>query len=352
MRKPWFRKQDGWWYITVVDGSGKRGIRRLSQDKADAEKHWHSFQAITKNPSERTLLEVAEARWAWSSRAHSASTVSGLVESVGPFVAAYGRTACQDLRLHHATAWITDRKMPPGAERAFVIYLKAMFNWAVKQGLVAQNPFRHLPRPRQGKREALVSEAQQRSILEATDGAFRCVAIALMKASCRPQAVRQVTAGHFHPDEECWVFPPRQHKTGKATGAPLVVYLSPCLVTLCRILARHRPDGPLFLNSAGNPWTEAAVTMRMRRLRKKLGLPAGTVAYSYRHTFTTNGLKNGVDVTTMATLLGHGNTEQIRKHYGHLDKHGSHLRAAVRQANSRGTPQSPASPPLGPETSA
>jgi integrase len=72
----------------------------------------------------------------------------------------------------------------------------------------------------------------------------------------------------------------------------------------------------------------------MRRLRAALGLPAGTVAYSFRHTFTTDGLTRGVNTATMAELLGNRDTGMIDRHYGHLDQRAEHLRESLTQARA------------------
>lgn len=69
-----------------------------------------------------------------------------------------------------------------------------------------------------------------------------------------------------------------------------------------------RKEGPLFLNSRGDPWTSEAMCCRMKNPQEKLGVPEGTVAYAYRHTWTTNAVLNGVNLAMVATMLGHKNT--------------------------------------------
>ncbi len=49
-------------------------------------------------------------------------------------------------------------------------------------------------------------------------------------------------------------------------------------------------------------------------MRAKLGLPAGTVACSYRHSYATQAILNGTDVATVAELLGHGDVAMIQNH--------------------------------------
>jgi integrase len=161
-------------------------------------------------------------------------------------------------------------------------------------------------------------------------GAFRAVLIALRHSGVRPGTIAAVQAEHVAADLSCWVLP--KHKTRRKTGKPLVVYLSPYLQLLTRILLHFRPTGHLFLNARGTPWKPDAIARRFRRLRQRIGLPVGTVAYAYRHSFTTSAMLNGVDVATVAELLGHGNLTMIQKHYGHLTGAVEHLKAAAAKA--------------------
>src|SRR5437867_429533 len=95
-----------------------------------------------------------------------------------------------------------------------------------------------------------------------------------------------------------------------------------------QLVAEH-PDGPIFRNRFGLPWSNNAIRTRFIRLRKKFPELTGVVAYSYRHTFATDGLVNGVPIATVAELLGHTSTAMIEEHYGHLAKERSYLHQAA-----------------------
>jgi site-specific recombinase XerD len=123
-----------------------------------------------------------------------------------------------------------------------------------------------------------------------------------------------------------WAFD--KHKTDKS-GRHLVVYLSPCMATLTKILMQSTRKH-LFVNEDGQQWKQDTVSMTMRRLRQRLGIDAITV-YAYRHSFATDALLAGNSLAVVAELLGHSDTRMVGKVYGHLDQQKSHLLDAVNE---------------------
>jgi hypothetical protein len=93
-----------------------------------------------------------------------------------------------------------------------------------------------------------------------------------------------------------------------------------------------------FLNALGEPWTVNAIRCRINRLKEKTDLPKDVCSYLLRHAFGTNAILNGVDVITVAQLMGHESLDMIHKVYAHLaDKH-EHLQDALEQARKRPAP--------------
>jgi integrase len=149
-----------------------------------------------------------------------------------------------------------------------------------------------------------------------------------LRSGARPQQIRDVTAKNVNADCTQWVF--KDHKTRAKTGKPLVVFLNGCLQTLTRLLMDQNPTGPLFRNARGDQWKKDTVTQRFERLRTKLGLPDGTVAYLYRHSMATDALLAGQSTAVVSALLGHTDTRMVSKVYGHLDKHSQFLSDAAK----------------------
>lgn len=337
MRKPWFREQNQTWYY--FDSATRKQVALRDDlgvplDKASALKEWHRLSAIpAPDAPNAPLVSIFEAYAEHLAKNGAASTYDLRVRYIRPFCKIVGSLAPAELKKFHLTQWLNSQSFQDGAKRGAIVAIKAALNWAEEEGLIDANPLNKYKAPPSGRREQLVSEVDQHRLLDRTDTHYRLFAQALRHTGCRPFEVRTVDAAKF--DGQSWVFPAKSHKTGKRTGRKRVVQLTPCMATLSRILAHHRPTGPLFRNRAGDPWTCNAIRCRMRRLRKALDLPAGTVAYSFRHTFTTDGLTRGVDATTMAALLGHGDTSMIDKHYGHLDQRQEHLKKALRNTRKK-----------------
>ena len=51
--------------------------------------------------------------------------------------------------------------------------------------------------------------------------------------------------------------------------------------------------------------------------------------YMIRHTFATRKILEGVDLVTIATLMGHVDLKMLMKTYQHIRRRGEHLRKAL-----------------------
>ncbi len=158
----------------------------------------------------------------------------------------------------------------------------------------------------------------------------------LLETGVRPQEIRAVEARHVSLEHGLWIFPASEHKTGKKTDKPRVVYLNAKALEITKRLVEQHPTGPLLRNSLGKPWTTNAVRCRFRRLRRRLvgKLPPDLCAYLYRHSFATRALERGLDSVTVAELMGHADATMVSKVYQHVDQRLDHMRAAAERATA------------------
>lgn len=346
MRKPWFRKQTGWWYYT--DDAGEQ--HRLSKDKKEAHDEWHRIELTTDDVSPNARFDaVAESFLDWASRHREPATYEWYKRALTEICAGgLGATAIRQMRKHLVRKWVDEHASTDSTKRAYITAIKRVISWAVDEGVIQKDPIGKLERPATGRREVIIDAKEYGRIVEDADrgrgkqyrrGAFRNFLVGLRHSGARPGEVASVEGSSFVEEAGVWIL--EKHKTKRKTGRDRIIYLSPCLCTLSRILKSARPTGPLFLNSEGNPWTANAIRCRMRNLREKLKLPPGTVAYALRHTFTTEGLLNGVEEHVMAELLGHSSTAMISKHYSHLGQRAQRIRQAATKAARGDSSRSP-----------
>lgn len=235
-----------------------------------------------------------------------------------------------ELKPFHVTRWIQTKTWGPTSQGRVLGALKRAFNWAVGEGLLADNPIRHMKKPPSKRRERYLTAEERRQILAAVQcKAFRLFLFALSQTGARPGEISQVTAEQIDLQHGAWIL--RKHKTAKKTGRPRVIYLTPPMVNLCRKLVAERPTGPIFLNGRNRPWTRNAIRCRFRALRQRLGLDPGVVAYCYRHSYITDALERGVPDATVAELVGHTSTDMIHRHYSHLSEKRDYLSQAAAQ---------------------
>jgi integrase/recombinase XerD len=330
-RKPHFRESDQYW-VSMFRGERVK-LAKGQENKGSALKRFHELmaqEAIAGPPEspDPTVAAICEAFLDWSARHNALRTYEFYKMFLQDFCTEHCPLRVAGLKPFHVTRWIDGHyRWNATTRRQAITSLKRALNWAVDEGYISANPIRRVKKPDGQRREQILTPDEHKRIVAATNTPFRLFLLALRQTGARPDEVARVTAEHVDFHAGTWTLP--DHKTRSKTHRARVIYLTPCVVTLSRILATVRPTGPLFRNGRGRPWTANAIRCRMRRLRKKLNLPKGIVAYTYRHTFTTEGLVNGVPIATMTELLGHVDTKMISLHYGHLNQKTDHLRQAA-----------------------
>jgi integrase len=118
---------------------------------------------------------------------------------------------------------------------------------------------------------------------------------------------------------QCIVFPKNESK-GKQSQR--VIHLSDLAWAILRRLAFKYPVG-LLLRNTGRPWTAQALSNRCARF--------GFTPYQVRHTFATDAILRGIDLQTIAVLMGHTDLKMLSKVYAHIQKRDSHLQDALRK---------------------
>jgi integrase len=262
---------------------------------------------------------------------------------------------------YHLTAWIDSRTewASDWTKNHAVSIIHRPFNWAAKQRLIPANPFRGVThRPGSPRRpmtddefDRLVAAAQGRKVKVGPNPGDRFVEFLrfLRLTGSRPCEARKLRWDDINLDAAVIVL--TKHKTSRTQRVPKprVISLDAEIVQLLiAIRSRKEPGELVFYNHRGTAWNRSNLSLRLQRGRKKAGIPPDAKLYGLRHAFGTRVVMNGVDIKTLAELMGHVTT-RMTEHYVHIAGNVTHLRAALQKVNGTITSAPPPAPSTPPE---
>lgn len=301
MRKPYYKRSHQSWYVNL---DGKQV--RLGPDRHLAFQKW---EALTTPVGESEVADAIKRfidghpRWKPATRAYYKGHLKRFEQHVGA-------VRVRDLRQHHLTT-LLDRYAGQNHRHNIAQAVTFCFRWLADEGLIERTPFkRHIPAAVARGDEAYIPRERLDRIIEAAEGDFRDILIVLRETGCRPKEARLVEARHLQ--DHLVVFEKVESKGGKCQR---VIHLSPEVFQVLRRLALKYPTGPL-LRDNGRPWTAQALASKCE----------GFTPYQLRHTFATNAILKGVDLQTIAVLMGHTGLKMLSKVYSHVKRCEVHLR--------------------------
>ncbi|AMV31267.1 site-specific tyrosine recombinase XerC [Pirellula sp. SH-Sr6A] len=324
MRKPFFRKARNCWF--VKDDLGR--FIRLDPDETKAHTLWlRMVEAAAYKEPNATFYACAQA-WLREYEAEASPdafklAVATLKDFCEYLPDSFRAVDVDPISLH---GWAKGKRWSMSTRRDRLRTVKRVMKWAFTRGWIPKDLVSDMKLRSSPPRIHLVTQEQFAAVIADCKRWKRArpyipLMIALYHLGSRPQAVRIVKASDVSACGRFWIL--KRHKTAEKTNRPQQIALSPCLQTLTRILMARRSSF-LFVNANGDPWSKNAVGLRMRKIRKRLGIP-NLMPYNLRHTFATDALLAGQDIATVAALMGHTSTEMVSRYYGHLDQHKGHL---------------------------
>jgi integrase len=203
--------------------------------------------------------------------------------------------------------------------RCVISSIKRAFNWAHEMELIQRNPFAKMRSRGRPQRRRPMTDDEFQTLLRGSDPTFRRLLIFLKFTGCRPGEAASMRWPDVHFEEGAVVL--KEHKTAGKTGRPRVIPLVPTVTKLLHWMhsqrqasSRCRDQEHVFANGRGNAFSRGWLSLKIQRLRKRLGLPAGVTLYGLRHRYGLMGIKNGVSLKLLSLCMGHVRT-QMTEHY-------------------------------------
>jgi integrase len=333
--KIWFRKDTGWWMVTL--GGVKARLAEGRKNKQAAVDKFHELASqrsrVPESPSAR-VADVIEAFLAWSKVHRSDETNRNYFWYGEKFAEHAGYLLVAELKPIHVTRFVDKYGWKDTTERNARRSVYRAFSWAKEEGIIPENPLKGMKCPKARTRERALTNGEYCILMRKSRRDFKRLLFALRQTGCRPKEARRLTWDQVRDDR--WVLP--KHKTAHKVGKPRVIFLSKPMRRLMQTLRGRAVGEYVFLNARGEPWTVNAIRCRINRLKEKTDLPKDVCSYLLRHAFGTNAILNGVDVITVAQLMGHESLDMIRKVYAHLADEHKHLQDSLEQVRRRPAP--------------
>lgn len=254
------------------------------------------------------------------------------------------RVKVRDLRRNHVKELLSSKLgegLSPETVRRLHATLRVMFDWAVDDNLLLENPASRLGRKlglgrskRQRQEEKSPFTREQRDLFHETcaqaDEAMHPLFFTLERAGLRLGEGLVLRLGDVHlKQHEIRVERSLSYLTRKAkapkSGHGRTLEMSRELHDVLRqLMARRRKDGLatgetnplLFPSEAGTPYFHGNVERRFKRMLEKAGLPRHHTPHDLRHTYATLLLEAGVDVQWLQAQMGHASIQTTVDEYG------------------------------------
>jgi integrase len=188
--------------------------------------------------------------------------------------------------------------------------VQGVLGWAVETERIDIHPVPKYKKPAARCRERVITRQEFAALLKHADRNFRRFLLALVSTGCRPGELRTLRWEWVDTGEELWIIPEHKTITRQRMPKPRKIPLPPRILRMCCRLARKPrvPNGHVFLNKHGKPYTKDCLVKKMARLRDRAGIEVKggekIVLHSGRHTFITFHVGQVSDVE-LADVTGH-----------------------------------------------
>lgn len=250
---------------------------------------------------------------------------------VGRFVQTHGAKALGDVSPAIVRSW--------GKTYHPVQAVQRLFSWCHREArLLENNPLEGMRKMPRGRRLRVVERTVAVSLRRRAGRAFRRLLLALDLTIARPGEWRKARwhdlrvaglgvaqAGDLVAGRAFLFFD--TFKARSLRRDRFAVRIIPVPARLGRLLARllegaASPASHILTNSRKKPWTVNAVRCAMRALRRRCDVAAdhrgeNVVAYTLRHSGATQAVACGVELATLAGVMGHSDVRQTWR-YVHL----------------------------------
>jgi integrase len=201
------------------------------------------------------------------------------------------------------------RKLKPATVNGELACLKAMFNHFVRLEVIRDNPAAKVKLlPEGNEKTRVLSFEEERLYLAACDQPLYDIAVLMLETGMRPDEIYRMKAENVNLEDR-YVFNPY----GKTKAAKRQV---PLTSRAAAALRGRLNGGEYVFPLDSDPARPMRPASNQHAAMLKLAGVAHFRIYDLRHTFATRAVAAGVDLATLAALLGHSKIQMVLR-YAH-----------------------------------
>lgn len=219
----------------------------------------------------------------------------------------------------------TEEKLAPTSIGLHLACLKSFGKYMVRSHFLVTNPAAAIPMPKKPKR--LVSFLSQKELKLDKFKEIETLTLPLLRA----RLLLELIYGSGLRISECesltWMAIDKKAELVKVLGKGNKERIVPITQELLNWLQQYKlaleqenhpvsPQGPVFVNQAGNTYNVRTLRLDIEHLLRSIGWEGKASPHVLRHTFATHLLENGADLLSVKEMLGHNSlsTTQVYTH--------------------------------------
>jgi integrase len=330
--KPWLRKANQTWYITL---DGEQIPLGRTRREADAEYHRLMVAADQKVPGRGriTVRELVDFWLADCRRRLDPETVAGYELHAESFAEKCGGMRAADLKRLHVEGWLDGRTtqgrgregrpLAKSTRHLAITVVKLAMAWGEDMGYLDRNPIRSMRRPGIDRR-APITVAEAEAVMAAITPAVLPALEVMFATGVRPGELCSMAGERTDLAAGRAIVKGKRTKRNK-TGVR-VVHLSDVAIRILEPLVAEHPTGPLFW-CQGGPLRPVSLRNATDRAREKacraMGREPGSLdhvkPHCFRGLYATEAMRNRVDSAMVARLIGQADPVVLMEHYASPD---------------------------------
>ena len=215
----------------------------------------------------------------------------------------------------------TRRPLRPATVNREVACLKAMFNHAIGSEVISRNPVSGLnPLEEENQQDRVLTFKEQAFYLAHATPTLRDVATLMLETGMRPEEVYGIEVSNVHLPEGFLIVPkgktPAARRRVNLTAVASSILQARIKAAKGRFIFPCETDATRPIPKVSNAHDRALRDSRVRAFK----------LYACRHTWATRAAQSGIDLVTLASMLGHSKINMVMR-YAHPTQ--SHQKMAM-----------------------